>query len=150
MSGINAFATPEYPVLFSVLAAEDAEASVPPGHVGISLALLVDGMPTFLATHVVADDRVNAVVGSLEEGDVRLAVVGLSVELDDETPTTEEPGSAAEHPAAVISVVCADGRRLVVARILGRDASRSPGALARYVIREITRGVQIPELASAR
>lgn len=148
MSGINAFATPEYPVLFSVLQAGEAEASVPPGHAGISLALLVDGVPTFLATHVVADDRLNRVVASLEEGDVRLAVVGLSVELED-AAAAAEAGRGGKHPAAVVSVVCADGRRLLVARILDRDGSRSPSELARFVIQQITRGVQIPELASA-
>lgn len=148
MSRINAFATPEYPVLFSVEVAEEAGGPVPQGHAGISLALLVDGMPSFLATHVVEEDRVNAVVTSLEEGDVRIAVVGVAVELEEDLPALGIDAHS-EHPAAFVSVVCADGRRLTVARILARGDDQSPERLARYVIREITRGVQIPELASA-
>lgn len=148
MSRINAFATPEYPVLFSVEVADEAGGPVPEGHAGISLALLVDGMPSFLATHVVEADRVNAVVTSLEEGDVRIAVIGIAVELEEGLPALGID-SHTEHPAAFVSVVCADGRRLTVARILARDGEDSPERLARYVIREITRGVQIPELASA-
>lgn len=148
MSRINAFATPEYPVLFSVQVSEEADGPVPQGHAGISLALLVEGLPSFLATHVVSEDHVNAVVTSLEEGDVRIAVVGVAVELEEGIPALGIEARA-EHPAVFVSVVCADGRRLTVARILARDRDQSPERLARYVIREITRGVQIPELASA-
>ncbi len=148
MSRINAYATPEYPVLFSVLSGAEAETSVPAGHAGIALALLVDGMPTFLATHVVAEEHLHHVVCSLEEGDVRLAVIGLSVELEKDVPAMGLE-AAAEHPAAIVNVVCADGRRLTVARILGRRGERSPNRLARHVVREISRGVQIPDLAGA-
>lgn len=146
MQRINAYATPEYPVLLSVLPAGEAEESVPDGHAGISLALLVDGMPTFLATHVVDDGSVDRVVSSLEEGDVRLAVIGLLVELDEDVPALGLRATE-EHPAAVVSVVCADGLRLTVARILGTDRDQSPNRLARHIVREITRGVQIPDLA---
>lgn len=148
MSQINAFATPEYPVLFSVLVGEEGESDVPEGHAGISLALLVDGMPSFLATHVVPEERMNAVVRSLEEGDVRVAVVGLTVELEEDLPALGLDARS-EHPAAFVSVVCSDGRRLTVARILGRGSEQSPERLARHVVRQITRGVQIPDLASA-
>lgn len=148
MPRINAFATPEYPVLFSVLTPEDRGAGVPPGQAGISLALLVGGIPSFLATHMVPLERVNEIVISLEAGDVRISVIGLSVELPDEaTQLGLDPRE--EHPAAFVSVVCADGRRLNVARILGRDEDETPESLARYVVREITRGAQIPDLASA-
>lgn len=147
MSRINAFATPEYPVLFSVVVGTEDGSAVPPGHAGISLALLVDGVPSFLATHVIPEERVTPVVTSLEEGDVRVAVVGLAVELEEDVP---ELGleARAEHPAAFVSVVCADGRRLTVARILSRDPERSAEQLARYVVREISRGAQIPDLAA--
>lgn len=148
MSQINAFATPEYPVLFSVLVGEEGEAEVPEGHAGISLALLVDGVPTFLATHVVPEGRMNAVVTSLEGGDVRVAVIGLTVELEEDVPALGLEART-EHPAAFVSVVCSDGRRLTVARILGRDLHESPERLARHVVRQITEGVQIPDLASA-
>lgn len=148
MSRINAFATPEYPVLFSVLVGDEGESEVPEGHAGIALALLVDGVPSFLATHVVPESRMNSVVTSLEGGDVRVAVVGLSVELEEDLPSLGLEARS-QHPAAFVSVVCADGRRLTVARILARDIEQSPEGLARHVVREITRGVQIPDLAAS-
>lgn len=137
MTPINAFTTPAYPVIFCVLTGDEREAAVPEGHAGIALALLVDGQPSFFATHVVPEGRMNAVVMSLEEGDVRVAVVGASVEVEGD----------ATGPAAFVSLVCADGRRLTVARILGRRPEESPERLARHVVRAISRGVQIPELA---
>lgn len=147
MHRINAFATPEYPVLFSVLTHEDRGAAIPPGKAGISLALLVKGIPSFLATHLVPLETVNEVVISLEAGDVRISVIGLEVELPEEAAGLGlDPGG--EHPAAFVSVVCADGRRLNVARILARDGDETPESLARYVVREISRGAQIPDLAS--
>jgi len=148
MPRINAFATSEYPVLFTVLAPEDPVTGGPPDHAEISLALLVKGVPSFLATHVVPMERVNPVVTSLESGDVRVAVIGLSVEMPEEAAEMGlDPRE--EHPAAFVSLVCADGRRLNLARIVGRDADDSPERLARFVVRQIARGAQISELASA-
>ena len=48
--------------------------------------------------------------------------------------------------AAFISVVCSDGRRITVARVLGEDPEAAPDTLARHVIRQIARGVQVPDL----
>jgi len=147
MFQLNAFATPEYPVLFSVLTEPDE--GLPDGHVGISLALLVDGIPSFIATHLLRAEDLGPVVASLEGGDVRIAVIGLSVELAEEASALGlDPEQ--EHPAAFVSVVCKDGRRLNVARIVGRGGTGSPEHLARYVVREIRRGAQIPELVASR
>jgi len=146
MSPVNAYATPEYPLLVTVI--PGGEGGVSRGNVGLVLALLVDGIPTFLSTHVIPEDREEDVMTSLRSGDVRVTVVGMAV----------APGGNADRglagpdqglPAAFVSLLCADGRRLNLARILGRDTGTSPERLARFITREIARGVQIPDLAGA-
>ena len=158
MTDFNAFVSPEYPVLHSVLRREEVEASVPPGHAAVSLALLVKGIPSFLATIPVPEDEVEELTRSLESGDVRVAVVGMSVEGSDlpdgtleETPpwAPELEDEARSLPAAYLSLVCTDGRRIGVARIVARQESASPEDVARFVLKQIARGVQIPDLASA-
>ncbi len=171
MTAFNAFVTPEYPVLFSLEGGEDEalpwepsgdvfdplqdegagdDPSVPPGYVGISIALLVKGMPSFLTTHVVEASDAPDIVESLESGDARVAVVGVTVDAAEELPEGVTPAEGGKHPAAFVSLLCGDGRRLAVARIVARDDSHSPEALAKYVIKQISRGVQVPDLASAR
>jgi hypothetical protein len=187
MTEPNAFVSPEYPVLFTVLdprneegsgealspgdalslpgvpggadgsaLAEPAGARLPPGHVGISLALLVNGIPSFLATVPVEESEVPDMRSSLSGGNVRVAVVGVSVDESDIHGSSGEPTEAwrppeasASYPAAFLSLVCADGRRIGVARIVARRDSASPEEVARYVMKQITRGVQVPDLASA-
>ncbi|TVP76529.1 MAG: hypothetical protein EA352_05545 [Gemmatimonadales bacterium] len=167
MSEHNAFVSPEYPVLFSV--EDDQEVS---GGVGLSLALLVDGIPSFLATVPVPAQRLDEVTDSLSAGDVRVAVVGISVDGEEvreadgagEGPDEawkasapgdpladagKEDGGGGGLPAAFLSLVCRDGRKIGVARIVARQKSASPEDVARYVLKEIARGVQIPDLASA-
>jgi hypothetical protein len=187
MTEPNAFVSPEYPVLFSVLEsgdddeqgnllspgepssfsgapgnpdgsalAEPGGASIPPGFVGVSLGLLVNGIPSFLATVPVERSEVREVVDSLSGGDVRVAVVGISVDGSDIPGSGGEPPEAwrgdeetPSFPAAFLSLVCGDGRRIGVARIVARRDSASPEEVARYVMKQITRGVQVPDLASA-
>ncbi len=188
MTEPNAFVSPEYPVLFSVLEpgddadggnllspggefspptppetpdgaalAEPGEGRLPDGYVGVSLALLVNGIPSFLATVPVEETELPSLVRSLSSGDVRVAVVGISVEGSDIPGSSKEPPEAwrgqeestPSFPAAFLSLVCADGRRIGVARIVARRDSASPEEVARYVMRQITRGVQVPDLASA-
>lgn len=142
MTPIHAFVTPQYPLLHTLVPGDGP--GVPPGHTGISLALLVRGIPSFLCTHMVPDLELDEVLDSLEGGDVRVAVVGLPAEDPGEDPLeVDEPG----HPAAFVSLVCSDGRRVSLLRIVGRDPQRGPETLARFIIRQIARGVQIPDLA---
>ncbi len=173
MTAYNAFVTPEYPVLFTLRQEERTEpwtASPAPGESGdagggpgvaISIALLVKGMPSFLTTCIVPDDELVDVVESLEGGDARVAVVGISVTIREGTDGGEatviprEEGGEGEplegevnRPAAFVSLICADGRRISVARILDAAGRRSPEELAKHVIKEISRGVQVPDLAS--
>ena len=51
-------------------------------------------------------------------------------------------------PAVFLSLVCSDGRRIGVARIVAREGSASPEEVARFVLKQIASGVQIPDLAS--
>ncbi len=160
MTDFNAYVSPEYPVLYSL---EDDETA-------LALALLVNGIPSFLATVPVEPDQLDTVLGSLDSGDVRVAVVGISVdgtEIEAAGPEAEaEPWKTATQasgfdatpqdstgseglPAAFLSLVCRDGRRIGVARIVARRRTASPEEVARYVLKEITRGVQVPDLASA-
>lgn len=140
MARINAFVTPPYSVLFSVACA--GEAGVPNGEAELVLALLVGGMPSFLTAHRVPEEAVDDLVVSLQQGDPRVAVVGTWVESQ-----SEVPGQMERTPAAFISLVCADGRHITVARVLGEESGSSPDLLARHVIRQIARGVQVPDVA---
>lgn len=145
MGHLNAFVSPEYPVFYTLIPGGEETDGVPDGSTGVAIAILVEGTPTFLTTHVVDDAEVSSVAHSLESGDVRVTVVGMPIKVsgdDDEAPVEH-------HPGAFLSLLCDDGRRMTVARILGSDRSQSPRALARYLIRQISKGVQITALAAS-
>ena len=139
MPKTNAFVTPRYPVLFSVVSA--GTSVVPKGEAELVLALLVTGTPSFLAAHRVPDQAVEELVASLEEGDPRVAVVGTWVGSEEELT-----GRMERRAAAFISLVCADGRKITVARLMGEEPDTAPNLLARHVVRQISRGVQVPDL----
>ena len=140
MAKPSAFVTPPFPVLFSVASA--GEAGVPQGESELVLALLIGGMPSFLATHRVPEKSTDDLVVSLQGGDPRVAVAGTWVESQ-----SDVRGRMERHAAAFISLVCTDGRRITVARVLGEEPDSPPDALARHVIRQISRGVQVPDVA---
>ena len=75
----------------------------------LDLAVVAVGSPSFLAPYTVPEDQLDGVVASLQSGDVRLTVTGVQV---------EPPGTA---PMAFVSLQCADGRRLAVARLRGAE-----------------------------
>lgn len=142
MPMINAFVTPPYPVLFTV--AVGGEAGVPLGEAELLLALLVGGTPSFLSAHRVDDEELDDLVISLQEGDARVAVAGTWVDAPSDIPGAEE-----RRPAAFVSLMCADGRRITLARVLGERPEGSPDLLARHVVRQIARGVQVPDLVGS-
>jgi hypothetical protein len=156
MTEFNTFVSAEYPVLRSVKPAGAPGDLGFTGQAALSLGLLVKGIPSFLATIPVRASDLEDVVGSLDRGDVRVAVAGVSVDgnaLHDDEREPREPwraqGPTRTLPGAFLSVVCADGRRIAVARIVSREESASPDDVARFVLGQIARGVQIPDLASA-
>ena len=71
MPKINAFVTPPYPVLFSV--ASGGESGVPPGEAELLMALLIAGMPSFLAAHRVPEEALDDIVVSLTPAGVAVA-----------------------------------------------------------------------------
>jgi hypothetical protein len=139
MPRASAFVTPSYPVLFSVASA--GEGPLPSGRAELLLALLIGGMPSFLAAHQVPDDTMDDLVVSLQGGDPRVQVVGTWVDAPGGLK-----GRLELRAAAFITLVCADGRRITVGRVLSEDPEASPDTLARHVIRQIARGVQVPDL----
>ena len=198
--------SPEYPVFYDVAFADPAGGggTAAPWEGGgtafLSLALLVEGIPSFLATIPVDRELLDGIRASLDAGDVQVSVAGFAVEPGDlETGTAEDPeegdlasgvegpkgapapwkasagtpdpdafrtstplddpptdrasegsaGPGGRLPGAHLSLLCRDGRRLGVARIVSRDRRATPDDVARYVLRQISSGVQIGDLASA-
>ena len=139
MPKTNAFVTPRYPLLFTITSA--GTSGVPSGEAELGLALLVAGTPSFLAAHRVPEDALGELVASLEEGDPRVAVVGTWVESEEDLS-----GQMERRAAAFISLVCADGRRVTVARVMGEQPDTEPNLLARHVVRQISQGIQVPDL----
>ena len=70
-----------------------------------------------------------------------MAVVGTWVGSEEEIS-----GRMENRAAAFISIVCADGRRITAARVMGEEPDAVPNLLARYVVRQISRDVQVPNL----
>jgi hypothetical protein len=116
---------------------------------------------------------VRVVVEGIRIGEDELAAEGASEGAPDTSPDTspapspdtspegapdgpyqgggfDDPATPARaFPAALLSLACADGRRVGVARIVSRDAKADPASVARFVHRQITRGVQLLDLAQA-
>lgn len=143
MPKINAFVTPPYPVLFSVAAGD--ESGVPAGEAEFQIGLLIAGMPSFLGTYRVPEAAADDLAMSLRQGDPRVVVAGTWVEAPDELHAGQE-----RRCAALVSLLCADGRRVTVARVLGEEPEASPDGLARRVVRQIAHGVQVPDLVGRR
>lgn len=202
--------SPEYPVIHDVAFADPAGGAgtrAPwegDGTAFLSLALLVDGVPSFLATIPVDRELLDGIRASLDAGDVQVSVAGFSAQAGDlesgaiedpedgdlatevegkggppapwkasagtpeqdafrtstpldDPPADRAPGEASgasggpdgRFSGAHLSLLCRDGRRLGVARIVSRDRRATPDDVARYVLRQISSGVQIGDLASA-
>jgi hypothetical protein len=154
MSDKHSFVSPEYPVLRTLSRGRGPDSAFPAGQAALSLGLLVGGIPSFLATIPVDEEEADDILVSLDRGAVRVAAAGISVDgnafLE---PSSEGNGwrpdpPARPLPAAFLSLICSDGRRIGVARIVSREPTAPPEEVARFVLRQIARGVQIPDLAS--
>ena len=100
-----AFVTERFPVLYTIHPI--VRSAGIPTLTTVDLAVVTPAGPSFLAPYTMPEDRLDGVVASLQAGDVRVAITGIDV---------DDTGSA---PMAYVSVVCADGRRLAVARLRG-------------------------------
>jgi hypothetical protein len=131
MARAPAFITTRLPVLYSIHGMDGSEVRTQ-----IDVAVLVHGVPSFIATYGLASERLDETVASLQRGDVRVAVAGVS----HPNPTV------LQAPTAHVSIVCADGRRFTVSRLRSRLVSESPEEFARRVAEEIASGTQLPDV----
>jgi len=155
MDPLNAFVSPEYPVLYTLSREGDSSGGTSGGEARLALALLVRGIPSFLATIPVEDQEIQEILTSLRSGGVRVAAIGITVRANDipGVPPREPWQGVAEEggeslSAAFLSLLCRDGRRIGLARIVSRDEGATPEQVARFVLRQIADGVQVPNLAS--
>ncbi len=111
MSRPAAFVTTRLPVLYTIHPIVRSPGI--PTLTTLDLAVVPAGIPTFLATYTIPEDQLDGVVASLQAGDVRVAVTGVG-------------DASGGQPTAFVSVVCADGRRLAVARLRGAEGQPAP------------------------
>jgi hypothetical protein len=98
------FTSPAYPVIYTVSVTppvpEPRGEDASPAH--LSLALLVGGIPSFLATLPVDPALLASVTASLDEGDVLVSVEGISVrEADVDGPPGDAAGPGTEPGGAM-------------------------------------------------
>ena len=125
MSRPAAFVTGRLPVLYTIHPIVRSPGI--PTLATVDLAVVTAGGPSFLVPYTMPEDQLDGVVASLQAGDVRVAVTGVEVEAS---------GAA---PMAYVSVVCADGRRLAVARLRG-PGGQDATAYARELSARVTDG----------
>jgi len=70
-----------------------------------------------------------------------VAIVGTWVGSEEEIS-----GRMENRAAAFISFDWADGPRIIVARVMGEEPDAVPNLVARYLVRQISRDVQVPNL----
>jgi hypothetical protein len=126
-----AFITTRLPVLYSIHGANGSDTLA-----RMDVAVLVHGVPSFIATYEMPRERLDETVASLQRGDVRVAVSGV---------TNTNP-TVLQSPRAHVSIVCADGRRFTVARLRSRLVAESAEEFARRVAEEVASGTQLPHV----
>ncbi len=136
MVRVPVFLTAHLPVLYSIHAIEGGSTSEA---AALDVAVVVRGAPTILGVCRMALDRLDEVVASLQNGDVRVAVAALP---DDES---EENGK----PRAFVSLQCSDGRRIPIVRVRGRDAREGGEEYARRLALGLASGTPLTDLADA-
>lgn len=102
-----------------------------PTLVTIDVAVVIRGIPSLLASHTVSEDKLDGIVASLQGGDVRVAVTGVT------------GNEGAGPPMAYVGLVCADGRRIALSRVRG-ELSQSSEELAWSIRERIERGDPLP------
>ncbi len=118
-----------YPVLYTLNTSNDRSTA------DVDLAVLVKGVPSFLTRIEVPAEHLDALVTSLQRGDVRLEIDTLEVD------------TLRRAPGAVVTLVCADGRAVSLGTVHDPTGqARTPADVAREVTSRLARGVQISSL----
>ncbi|MEZ4415264.1 MAG: hypothetical protein R3E10_05885 [Gemmatimonadota bacterium] len=136
MVRVPVFLTGRLPVLYSIHAIDGGRTS---NVAALDVAVVVKGAPSILGICRMALDRLDEVVASLQGGDVRVAVAAL--------PEDTRPPD--KGPRAFVSLVCADGRRLPIARVRGRDHEEATEQYARRLARAIASGTKLADVADS-
>ena len=136
MVRVPVFLTARLPVLYSIHAIDGGRHSEV---AALDIAVVVRGAPTILGVCRMALDRLDEVVASLQAGDVRVAVAAL--------PENGPPES--RGPRAFVSLLCADGRRLPILRVRGRDREEEGEAYARRLAHGLASGTPLTDLADS-
>lgn len=111
------------------------------GEVELDVALLIDGIPTMIAaSRFPLDDTWHRIDAALSSGDAHLGVVGVPY-------TADSPyGPPEVFPSAFVGLECANGERLVLAHIRGRDSNQHAESFAREILIAIRQGRTPEEL----
>ncbi len=111
------------------------------GEVELDVALLIDGIPTMIAaSRFPLDDTWHRIHAALSSGDAHLGVVGVPYAA--ETPF----GPPDVFPSAYVGLECANGERLILAYIRGRDPNQDAESFAQEVLIGIRHGRTPDEL----
>jgi hypothetical protein len=128
-SAIPIFMAGPFPVLYTSFINELEN------EVELDVALLIGGLPNMIAaTRLPLDETWYRIEAALQSGDARLGVAGMPYRGESVT------GVAEVYPSAYIGLECANGERLVLARIRGHDPNQEAEAYARDVIAAILKG----------
>ena len=134
-SAVPVFQAGPYPLVYSCGIDHDEE------EVQLDVALLIDGLPTIVAsTAFTLDSTWDRIRAALESGDARLEVAPVLHEEESTIGTTEI------YPSAYIGLECANGERLVLAHIRKLDPGDDADTYAREVIDQIQHGLTPDEL----
>lgn len=118
-----------YPVLYTINASSNRDTA------DVDLAVLVKGVPSFLGRIVVIAEDLDALVTSLQRGDVRLEIDAI------------EGDTLRRAPGATVTLVCADGRAVSLGTAHDPTGNAStPAQVAREVTSRLSRGIQISTL----
>lgn len=129
MSRPAAFVTKRLPVLYTIHPIVRAPGL--PTLVTVDIAVVIRGIPSVLASHTLPEDRLDALVASLQGGDVRVSVTGVA------SPETHDG-----PPTAYVGIVCSDGRRVPLCRVRGEEG-RSSEDLAWSLRERVEKGIPL-------
>jgi hypothetical protein len=134
-SAIPVFQAGPFPIVYS------SDIDEPEQEVQLDVALLIQGLPTILASTAFGlDDTWERIRSALESGDATLEVAGVPHEEESAAGTTEF------YASAYIGLECANGERLVLSHIRGLYPGQDAEAYACDVRDSILKGLTPEEL----